>query len=345
MKTIIKVAMMNKRSTRPILRTMLFAGNTAMATDLNVYAHATGPWNFAKPTLVDVDVLKAALSLNKKPVWDGDVLNGIRLENVTGMNAEDFPSAPREVDVDNCWSVAVGLDILNSVKRAMATQDVRYYLNGIYFDFSNKLIAATDGHRLYLQRNCLTISGDLTGSAIVPRSVLDLVDPISFTFAREKLKANPNLDPSLPPVVSNLVIAVTHKGGVLRCKAIDGKFPGYNRVVPQEKDRPVKVVITDKEIQAVKNVAKMAHAVKSKWVGGKIYPDGMIEYAELGHTFKADAFDFSFITPPPCTYRFNLDYLESAIQNGGTLMLSDNPNDSGLVVNGDFTAVIMPMRL
>jgi len=46
-----------------------------------------------------------------------------------------------------------------------ATNDVRYYLNGIYLDAVNKRMVATDGHAIYIAKNVTTFEH----SVILPR--------------------------------------------------------------------------------------------------------------------------------------------------------------------------------
>lgn len=47
---------------------------------------------------------------------------------------------------------SINAAFLRSAMVAAATKDVRYYLNGIYFDVDNKRIVGTDGHMLYVAK-------------------------------------------------------------------------------------------------------------------------------------------------------------------------------------------------
>jgi DNA polymerase-3 subunit beta len=97
-------------------------------------------------------------------------------------------------------------------------KDIRYYLNGVYFESSpHGLVAvATDGHRL-LAINLPNEHHDNV-SAIVPRALIEIA---------VKTKA-PNIDISIDGVNVTLSSAGQSTSGGLT----EGKFPDYRRVIP-----------------------------------------------------------------------------------------------------------------
>lgn len=107
---------------------------------------------------------------------------------------------------------------------AMAQQDVRFYLNGILFEIdAEKLRAvATDGHRLSICDSIVKTNATALIHAVIPRKgVLELQRMISD-----------------PDEISTIILSGNHVrveigGSTFTSKLIDGKFPDYERVIPQ----------------------------------------------------------------------------------------------------------------
>jgi DNA polymerase-3 subunit beta len=110
---------------------------------------------------------------------------------------------------------------------AMASQDVRYYLNGMYFEASGQTLrsVATDGHRLASCSISLTGSID-EQSVIVPRKgVIELV----------KLLDNDQANVTIQIGQNNLRAIID--GFIFTTKLVDGRFPDYRRVIPRNGDK------------------------------------------------------------------------------------------------------------
>lgn len=110
---------------------------------------------------------------------------------------------------------------------AMASQDVRYYLNGMFFEVSGNTLrsVSTDGHRL---ASC-SINIDQTieeQSVIVPRKgVLELVKLLDKDQENVTIQLGKN---NLRAVIN---------GFVFTTKLVDGRFPDYRRVIPKNGDK------------------------------------------------------------------------------------------------------------
>ena len=118
---------------------------------------------------------------------------------------------------------------------AMAQQDVRYYLNGLLLEFSDNSIraVATDGHRLALCDIDAVTEVASNRQIIVPRKGVQELSRLLSTDgeAEAEIKIGGN----------HIQIGL----GSIRftSKLIDGKFPDYQRAVPQEGER---VVVADR---------------------------------------------------------------------------------------------------
>ena len=142
------------------------------------------------------------------------------------MPAEDFPVID---DLELDISVEIAEDdlrgIIEKTAFAMAQQDVRYYLNGMLMEVDSKQIkaAATDGHRLALSK--IQHELDIEGSRqiIVPRKG---VQELQRLLTRENNRITVSLGKNHMRVnLPNLQFT---------SKLIDGRFPEYQRVLPEE---------------------------------------------------------------------------------------------------------------
>ena len=126
--------------------------------------------------------------------------------------------------------------LIDQTHFAMAQQDVRYYLNGLLFEFSEELIrvVATDGHRLALCDETIATGVNELQQVIVPRkAVMEL----------SRLLENSE-EPVTVQLGSNHIRLTTGELSFIT-KLIDGRFPDYQRVVPQGGD---KIVIADRNL-------------------------------------------------------------------------------------------------
>lgn len=111
---------------------------------------------------------------------------------------------------------------------SMANQDVRYYLNGMSFEFEPALIRtiATDGHRLALTQVAAQIAVDSSKQIIVPRKgVLEIMRLLADDDAQVELHIGSNH------------IRLVDGQFTFTSKLVDGRFPDYRRVLPRGGDK------------------------------------------------------------------------------------------------------------
>jgi DNA polymerase-3 subunit beta len=113
----------------------------------------------------------------------------------------------------------VDVSTLRAALTHSADADVRYYLNGVYFDLTSGHVVATDGSRMYAAH--LGEGHWSRGMAfIVPNDVITLA-----------LKGHSRYLPQIDVSHDDRTGAVTV--GTVSGKAIDGRFPDWRRVVPR----------------------------------------------------------------------------------------------------------------
>ena len=156
---------------------------------------------------------------------------------------EDFPSMTAGTLPHKFGVEAQELrGLIDRTRFAISTEETRYYLNGIYLHASDsdgtKVLraVATDGHRL------ARVQVDLPeGAAGIPGVII----PRKTVGELRKL-----LDEATGPVaiaMSDTRIQFTVGSITLTSKLIDGTFPEYDRVIPRDNDKVLRVGCKDFE--------------------------------------------------------------------------------------------------
>ena len=115
-------------------------------------------------------------------------------------------------------------DLLEKTAFSMAQQDVRYYLNGLLLELSPNGIraVATDGHRLAMRDIDVPTKVKEKIQVIIPRKgVVELIKHLE------------SKDEEITVKISSNHVRVLFSDTVFTSKLIDGKFPDYDRVVPE----------------------------------------------------------------------------------------------------------------
>ena len=118
--------------------------------------------------------------------------------------------------------------LIDGTAFAMAQQDVRYYLNGLYLEvLGGRLrMVATDGHRLALATAPERVDVADAGVIIPRKGVLELSRLLDGS---EPLKLS----------VGSNHIRASNEQFTFTSKLVDGKFPDYERVIPKSPDKAV----------------------------------------------------------------------------------------------------------
>ena len=125
--------------------------------------------------------------------------------------------------------VTLNIRALRAVLVAVSTEETRYYLNGINLEFTpdGVVMAATDGHRMIVLRQPYGehAATGAHASVIVPR---DLV-------AKLKVR-NKVVEETTLTIADDGRLTFEHAGESYGGARVDGSFPDYRRVVPQDLD-------------------------------------------------------------------------------------------------------------
>jgi DNA polymerase-3 subunit beta len=226
------------------------------------------------------------------------------------------------------------------VQYAMAQQDIRYYLNGLLLvaQGSELRLVATDGHRLAFASEDLGGTQEERLEVILPRkTVLEL--------SRQLADNDEPLEIALTPAQARFSFGNVE----FVSKLIDGKFPDYERVIPQHQGKIIKLdralfqhslqraaILTNEKFRGVRLVLSPGSL---KILSTNAENEEAQEEIEID--YAGDGLDVGF----------NVNYLLDVLANIATdaieVRLADS-NSSALIMlpnNERFKYVVMPMRI
>jgi DNA polymerase-3 subunit beta len=166
------------------------------------------------------------------------------------LPATEFPATDQVETLEDVPIAERALkQLLDKTAFAMANQDVRYYLNGMLFDFRDGGLrtVATDGHRLAVcdHDGKLAITEDR--QLIVPRKgVMELVRMLGDESTEVSLALGRNH------------VRLVKDGTKFTSKLIDGRFPDYEAVIPLGADKQI-LVERDLFTQALQRAAILSN--------------------------------------------------------------------------------------
>lgn len=348
------IGVVERRQSLPILSNVLLKAEDAelsvVATDLELQVERSAavqnlsPGQITAPARKLHDICRALPEGAELQLKASD--GRLRVTTTSGrytlstLEAGDYPRLDT-VAYEHRFSIAADVlkYLIHRTNFAMAQQDVRYYLNGLLLEFSTGRVraVATDGHRLALAER--EVEGiDVEEQLILPRkAVLEL----------QRLLGGDEETVTL--AFGNSQIAFEMDGLKLISKLIDGRFPDYERVIPQAGDRQL---VADREMvrAALSRVSILANE-KFRGVRLAISSGKLTLQAQNPEQEEAEEELAVEYTGEPLEIGFNVGYLLDAI---GVLegekfeMELRGPDASGLIRSPDDAGsryVVMPMRL
>lgn len=238
-----------RRQTLPILGNLLLSAKDGwvevVGTDLEVEIRAGFAAEVEEPGEVTVPARKV-MDISRA-VSEGSTI-GLRVEReratiVAGRSrfalgtlpARDFPMMEAQDGFESIELEEGTLrELVEKTSFAMAQQDVRYYLNGLLLEIGPAGITAvaTDGHRLAKVTDDFATEVAEERRIILPRKSVMEISRI--------LSGEPG---TLRMELSEKVFRLHVRDTVLTSKLVDGRYPDYERVIPQGAD---KVAVADR---------------------------------------------------------------------------------------------------
>ena len=289
-----------------------------------------------QPLHFDVDTAGEAVAI--KIVYQ----NG--LYNFTGQSAEEYPRTQSMNDA--CTTVSLPTEMLiNNISRSLfatANDELRPVMNGIYFDLTADALAivASDGHKLVRSKN-FTIKSESPSAFNLPKKPASLLKNI---LSKDGDDAIIKFD--------DRSAEIQFTDGVMRCRLIDGRYPNYNSVIP---NNPNEVTVDRRGLQsALRRVLPFASESSQ-----------LIRFHIESGRFEVSSEDIDFSTSAKeqlsCEYNgspISIGFKGSSLMEILSNLTSDNiiiqladPSRAGIIVpaeqpeNEDILMLIMPMLI
>jgi DNA polymerase III subunit beta len=258
------------------------------------------------------------------------------------LSADDFPSMdqPHGQGFTAALPSAQLKRIFQRTQHAQARGDVRYYLNGTLLESTGQhLIAvATDGHRL--------------ARASVPCTAAPAQRIIPAATADRLLKLLPDTDAEVTLTLFENAIQLTVLSTKLTSKLIDGRYPEYQRVIPNEVAQHFTVSrgALQSAILRTHVLANEHHAIKLTAAAAIL----SVTSSNGSHEIGEEQVDISGHEGQPITAGFSAPYLLDALNclAGETVRFETNGTDRDAYLLSELERtdqheihVLMPMRL
>ncbi|MDP7553730.1 MAG: DNA polymerase III subunit beta [Candidatus Thioglobus sp.] len=235
------IGVVEKRQTLPILSHVLLRLKdqtlTLTTTDMELEISASNKIKSSEEALFTIyakdliDIVrrlpektKIQFKIEEKKVYLNANNNTFELNTFNNL---DFPTLPK---TDNSTVVTVKQEDLKSAIEntsfSMGNQDIRAYLNGLYFELNKDslIVVATDGHRLSIGEIKQTNELDEKKTVILPRkAVLEL----------SKLLAK-STQTDVEIHLSDNYFSLYDTNTKIISRLIDGNFPNYKQVIPTD---------------------------------------------------------------------------------------------------------------
>ena len=349
-----------KRHTIPILANVLIEAKnneiTITATDLEVGLKSKYKAQVIEEGKITISAKKLYEIIKELPDKDinFNTKNNFWVEikcfkslfNLVGLSPEEFPKFPDIEQKENSINKNNLNEMIDKTLFSVSNDETKFNLTGIYIkteeiNKSNKLIfVSTDGHRLSLiKRNSENEMDDKYKEGfILPRKGIIEIKKILDT-----------MDGNINIGISDNNFSISNKNTTLIMRMVDGDFPDYKRVIPEEGKNKA-IINKDLFLHALKRISILS-SEKSKGIKINLKNDTLVltsSNPDLGDAKEAidiiyDGDDISI--------GFNAKYIIDILQVIKTeniiLNLKDNISPGRITPEGDedHISVIMPMRL
>jgi DNA polymerase-3 subunit beta len=291
---------------------------------------------------------------NLDVIFDGAANHQVKLTSggstfrIMGIGKEEFPPLP-EFGEDHVYSLdqAELAMMLRSVSYAQSTDEGRYILNGVYFNFRDgKLsLVATDGRRLALLSKEIQVPESGGGAIILPAKtvgeltrLLDKGAVVKINFNDRRAAFQIGTDKDTSGLIDHIY---------LYSKVVEGNYPNYQQVIPKETHQRIKL---ERELllQCVHRAAlvcsEKANSVKMKLSSNLL--ELTAQSPDFGEAHESMAISYS---GPDLQVAFNpaflMDPLRALTKDEVFFELKDEVSPGVFKTLENFVCVIMPVRL
>jgi len=267
---------------------------------------------------------------------------------IMGIGREEFPPLPEFGD-EKAYTLDQSelISMLRSVSYAQSTDETRYILNGVYFNFRDEklTLVATDGRRLALIAKEMEVPVASAGAIILPAKtvselnrLLDKGTKVKINFNDRRAAFQIATDKDTSGLIDNVY---------LYSKVVEGNYPNYQQVVPKETHQRIKL---ERELllQCVHR-AQLVCSEKANSVKIKLSSNLLEIFAassDFGEAHESMAIGYS---GPDLQVAFNpaflMDPLKALTKDEVFFEVKDEVSPGVFKTLESFICVIMPVRL
>jgi DNA polymerase-3 subunit beta len=267
---------------------------------------------------------------------------------IMGIGKDEFPPLPEFGD-EKAYTLDQSelVSMLRSVSYAQSTDETRYILNGVYFNFRDEklTLVATDGRRLALIAKEMEVPAANAGAIILPAKTVSELNRLLDKGTKVKINFNERraaFQISTDKDTSGLIDHV-----YLYSKVVEGNYPNYQQVVPKETHQRIKL---ERELllQCVHR-AQLVCSEKANSVKIKISSNLLEIFAassDFGEAHESMAIGYN---GPDLQVAFNpaflMDPLKALTKDEVFFEVKDEVSPGVFKTLESFTCVIMPVRL
>ncbi len=348
------IGVVERRQTMPILSNVLLVAKNGQlaitATDLEVELVASAEVDVESGGEITVSGRKLLDICRALPEGAGVTVNasaeklfvrsGRSKFSLATLPAAEFPTVE---DIKAGQTITVPQEVLAKLIEkthfSMAQQDVRYYLNGMLLETGGQHLraVATDGHRLALSQ------AELDGPPLDEQQV---IVPRKGVLELQRLIGG---DGELDIELGSNHVRIQLEGIRFTSKLIDGRFPEYERVIPQESSNEM---MADRTLLkgALQRTAILSNE-KYRGIRLIIRENGVVLQAHNPEQEEAEEELEVSYSGEDIEIGFNVNYLLDALGavEGDEITLSVQDSNSSCLIRqpgmDDCKFVVMPMRL
>ncbi len=351
------------RATMPILSNVLIEAKegvvTLTTTNLDMGIRCKLQADVSTAGSITLPVRKLATIVKELPNLDVDVdttpnhqaiiASGSSKFRIMGLSAEEFPPLQNFADNRSFILPQASLaQMLRSVSYSQSTDESRYTLNGVYFNFEvGKLtLAATDGRRLSVVSCPLEVTEESVGHLILPAKTVGEVERLLNQGETVRIAFNER------QVAFEIACGSAGPEGLLESiylvsKVVDGNYPNYRQVIPRETDLHIKC---NREMlaQTIHRASLVAsdknNAVKLRFAPNKLEVTG--SSSEYGDSNESMPIEYD---GPEIQVAFNpqflMDPLKNLTRDDIIFEFKDELSPGVFRTPDSFLCVVMPLRL
>jgi DNA polymerase-3 subunit beta len=292
--------------------------------------------------------LEVFLETDSKP--SAKIKSGGSNYQILGIAGDEFPPLP-SFDDQHEFTLPQDevLSMLRSVSYAQSTDESRYILNGVFFNFADDKLTmvATDGRRLAMVGAEVPVGDGQAGHLILPgKTVAELERllgqgesvKISFNDRQVAFEVDLNDQARESGLIENLYLV---------SKTVEGRFPDYQQVIPKETEHRIRVereLLHECVHRAALVISEKTNSVKMRISENLLEISG--KSAEFGESHESMAIKYD---GPEVQIAFNpqflLDPLKAIPQDEVYLEFKDELSPGVFKTLENFLCVVMPLRL